>query len=269
MMTIEAMSKLRFVGSLSALLGLVTALSVGCSSAEDAPSSAGGASAGADDGQPGQAGNSGAGGADDGHLGGAASAGETASGGAEPSGLGGETSEGGAPSTNVTIDPSSGPCRYSATGEATFPTGSVLYICTNNSRIFQSNGDGEYEVLLGAGFAIDAGGSSTLACSISSDSAPAAGDTWVMNSDAHPGGCDLSFMDGGPSRLWTATTSPTVGDVTIKFGELTLTHGATKPTDVYYLGEVTFSGTLHGMSGATQDVQLTGSYQIKMTPLGA
>jgi hypothetical protein len=259
------MTKLRLVASLSLLLS-ASASYTACSDSETStPSAAAGA---ADDSRGGEAadGNPEA-------NGGAAGQGEPGSQAGQPSegGMSPVASDGGA-STGAGGDGSdvpslpTGPCSYSTTGGATLPPAGAQFICTAIARVYQNNGEGDYEALFGAGFYIDGSNdSSTLACDLSSATAPATGDSWKLGAD-HPGNCELSSQEGDTTNLWAAKSSPVSGDVTITFQNVSMTHGTTDPTDVYYLCTVKLSATLVGETGA-DDVDVSGTFDIKV-PLG-
>jgi hypothetical protein len=170
---------------------------------------------------------------------------------------------------DATIPTNSSPCAYAVSGGQTFPTGAATYICTNNSRVYQSKGQGPFTLLFGAGFAMGAD-SSTLACSLTSATPPKAGDTWTLGMAGSDGLCDLSFQQGAVTNLWKASAAaPTAGTATVTFVSATLMHGTAHPEDVYYLFELTFTATLKGQTPNAPDVTVTGSYKASTLPLGS
>ena len=216
-------------------------------------------SAGADDGGT----SNGSAGAEDG-----AEAGE---GGADSSP--GGTSAGGASAGNSSAGtggskPSNSPCSYTVSGGQSFPEGDAMYICSVNSRVYQKSGKGAFNALIGAAFSTESGDSSTFACSIDSNTAPKAGDTWTMNNDEHPGNCQLGLSQNQTATLWSATSTPLQGAVSIKFNSVTVKNGMYTPEDIYYLYDVTITAELKGLTAGAPDVTVSGSFVNKSLPLG-
>jgi len=266
------MNKLRLVTSVSCLL-TAAALYTACSDSDSStPPGAAGASdheaAGgeANGGEPNAAGATA-------NNGGAAGQGETASaagkdneGGGPPVTSDGGASPGAGGGTNEPPTLPTGPCTYTTSGGADLPPPNAQFICTAISRLYQNNGEGDYEALFGGGFYVDGTDvSSTLACALSSATAPAAGDSWVLGPD-HPGNCQLSSQADGVGSSWAAKSWPARGAVTITFGSVTMTQGTSDPSDVYYLSTIKLSGTLPSETGG-DDIELSGSFDVKV-PIG-
>ena len=161
-----------------------------------------------------------------------------------------------------------GPCTYTVSGGQTFPEGDATYLCSGGSRVLQQNGMGDFDILVGAAFGTEDKHSSTIACSLTSKVAPAAGDVWELGPD-HPGNCDLGYGQGMMASLWKSTSNPAnTGNSSIKFLSATMMHGMYKPEDVYYLFEVELTGTLVGLTADTPDVTIAGKFKIASLPLG-
>jgi hypothetical protein len=143
-----------------------------------------------------------------------------------------------------------------------------MFICTNNSRVFQQKGQGDFDILVGAAFGTDDQHSSTFACSLTSKDAPAAGDTWELGKD-HPGNCELGYAQGATASLWKSSSTPVAGTASIKFLSVTLKHGQSKPEDVYYLFEVEITAKMPGETPDTPEVDFSGKFKITSLPLGA
>ncbi|MET0790958.1 MAG: hypothetical protein ABW061_05510 [Polyangiaceae bacterium] len=174
----------------------------------------------------------------------------------------------GASSAGAPAVSAQGPCVYSVTGGQSFPEGAATFLCSGGSRVLQQKGEGDFDILVGAAFGTEDNHSSTIACSLTSKEAPAAGDVWVLGKD-HPGNCDLSYSQGTTASLWKSTSTPAgTGSTSIKFLSATLTHGQYKPEDVYYLFEVEITGTLPGETADTPEVTLNGTFKITTLPLG-
>jgi hypothetical protein len=263
------MPKINFSLSASLILSLTSAL-VGCSSdASPAPSSsAAGATSGGSTNEAGadSGGSANKAGADAGgstNEAGADSGGSMNEAGADSAGThsGGTGAGGGSNSTS--------PCSYTVSGGKDLPEGDPMYLCTASSRLLQQKGQGDFDILFGGAFYTDNTHSSTVACSLSSKVAPAAGDTWVLGKD-HPGNCDLSYQDGGTTSLWKSTSTPAgTGSASIRFLSVTLKHGTSKPEDVYYLFEVELTATMPGETPDTPEVTLSGTFKYTSLPLGA
>jgi hypothetical protein len=158
-----------------------------------------------------------------------------------------------------------GACTYSASGGAVLPPTGAQFICTAIARVYQNDGEGDYEALFGGGFYLDGSNdSSTFACDLSSSTPPANGDSWKLGAD-HPGNCQLSSQEGGTTNLWKAS-SDTSGEVTITFQNVTTTHGTADPDDLYDLCTIKLTGTLPSETGA-DDVDISGTFDVKV-PLG-
>lgn len=170
---------------------------------------------------------------------------------------------------DAAITNSSSPCPYAVSGGQSFPGTDATFFCTNNSRILQAKGQGTYTLLLGAGLSTKANDSSTMSCTLTSATAPKAGDVWTLASSGTSGRCELSYQQGTTTTIWEATSAPAVGAATVTFVSATLMHGTSKPEDVYYVFEVTYTATLKGKTAGAPDVTLTGSYKTTMLPLGA
>ncbi|MEI9936832.1 MAG: hypothetical protein WDO69_06390 [Pseudomonadota bacterium] len=197
---------------------------------------------------------------------GADSGGASSSGGAH-AGSAGANAAGGAPATSPM-----GPCHYSISGEQSLPDGDAKYLCTAISRLWQQKGKGDFDLLFGGGFYTDDTHVSTLACSLTSKVAPAAGDVWVLG-EAHPGNCEVDYSVGSTTSAWKSTTGPAVaGSASIKFLSATLTHGTNKPEDVYYTFEIELTATMPGVPGVTPDtseVTINGTFSFPSLPLGS
>lgn len=258
------MLRINFSLSASLILSLAATL-VGCSS--DASPSAAPANGGADSG-----GSSNVAGADPGgssNDAGADSGGSSNDAGAESGGASAAGSNAAGASAAGAANTSTSPCTYTVSGGQSFPVGDAMYICSGGSRVLQQKGQGDFDILVGAAFGTEDKHSSTLACSLTSKVAPAAGDTWVLGPD-HPGNCDLGYAQGTMASLWKSTSNPAgTGTTSIKFLSATLKHGMYKPEDVYYLFEVEITGTLPGETPDTPEVTLSGTFKITTLPLGA
>ncbi len=257
------MLSIKYLLSSSLVLSFASSL-LGCSSdASPAPSSDAGADSGGSSGASSGAGAH-AGGAspDAGSDAGGASAGSTNGAGASAGGASaGGASAGGASN-------STSPCTYTVSGGQSFPVGDAMYICSGGSRVLQQKGMGDFDILVGAAFGTDDKHSSTIACSLTSKVAPAAGDVWELGAD-HPGNCDLGYAQGSMASLWKSSSTPAgTGASSIKFLSATMMHGMYKPEDVYYLFEVELTGTLVGLTADTPDVSITGKFKITTLPLG-
>jgi hypothetical protein len=259
-------------GALSASLVLsVFSLAVACSGSSDSPAAANSGEAGDDAG--GAATNSSAGAADVAGAAGAAGTGNvSAEGGAagEPAVINGGTS-GVAGGAGAMVTPNNSPCSYAVTGGKAFPDAGAKFLCTASSRVYQQNGTGSFNALIGAGSYMDASGSdsSTVACSIDSATAPKAGDTWTMNTTDHAGNCDLSLTHMNAATIWAnSSNSAPSGTASITFVSATLKHGMYKPEDVYYLYEVNVSITFAHQQGGAPDVTFTGHFTQNSLPLG-
>ncbi|HEY0464551.1 MAG TPA: hypothetical protein VGC79_10095 [Polyangiaceae bacterium] len=171
-------------------------------------------------------------------------------------------SAGGAPN-------STSPCNYAISGEQSLPDGDAMYLCTVISRLLQQKGKGDYDLLFGGAFYTDNTHSSTIACSLSSKVAPAAGDVWELGAD-HPGNCDLSYSENSVASLWKSSSTPAgTGSASIKFLSATLVHGTNKPEDVYYTFEVELTATMPGETPDTPEVTVNGTFRFPSLPLGA
>ncbi|HYQ15094.1 MAG TPA: hypothetical protein VEQ58_05045, partial [Polyangiaceae bacterium] len=158
------------------------------------------------------------------------------------------------------------PCTYSTTGGASLPPADAQFLCTAISRLYQQNGEGDYDALFGGAFYVDGTTtSSTVACDLSSKTAPAVGDSWELGAD-HPGNCQLGSQENGVASSWVATSTPVRGAVTITFESVTMTHGTSHPEDVYFLSTIKLSGTLPSETGG-DDIELSGSFDVKV-PIG-
>lgn len=255
------MLRINFSVSAPFILALASTL-MGCSSdASPEPSPSGGSAGASDVAGSNSGGATDEAGADSGGTsneagsdeGGASSAGAHAAG----------ASSAGAPNISTS------PCVYTVSGGQSFPVGDAMYICSGGSRVLQQKGQGDFDILVGAAFGTEDKHSSTIACSLTSQVAPAAGDTWVLGPD-HPGNCDLGYAQGTMASLWKSTSNPAgTGSTSIKFLSATLKHGMYKPEDVYYLFEVEITGTLPGETPDTPEVTLSGTFKITTLPLGA
>ncbi len=162
---------------------------------------------------------------------------------------------------------SSSPCSYAVSG---VPDDGVMYLCTAISRLLQQKGKGDFDLLFGGAFYTDNTHLSTLACSLTSKVAPAAGDVWELGED-HPGNCEVDYTAGSMSSSWISTTAtPAVtGSASIKFLSATATHGTNKPEDVYYTFEVELTATMPGLTPDTQEVTVNGTFRFPSLPLGS
>jgi len=271
---------LKFISPASAsLLVTVFGLLTSCSSSSDGSAENGGEN------QRGHAGNSAAGTSEGGASNpdsdageGGAAAGEggarAGEGGADDNSAGtdaggshaGSSSAGAAGTVNT--NPTNSPCSYTVSGGKTLPEADAMYICTVNSRVYQQNGKGSFNALIGAGFSTAAGDSSTFACNMDSPTAPKAGDTWTMGSPDHPGNCELGFSQNQVATLWHAGSTPVNGEFTIKFNQVTVKNGMYHPEDVYYLYDLTITSKLKGLTEGATDVTVTGSFVNMSLPLG-
>jgi hypothetical protein len=267
------MTKLRLVASVSCLLSAAVFYTACSDSDSSTPPGAAGASnhetAGgeANGGEPNAAGaTANNGGAAAGRGPTASAAGQDNEGGNPPVTSDGGASPGAGGGSNEVPTLPTGPCTYATSGGADLPPADAQFICTAISRLYQDNGEGDYEALFGGGFYVDGTDvSSTMACDLSSATAPAAGDSWVLGPD-HPGNCQLSSQVDGVGSLWSANNSPARGAVTITFGSVTMTNGTSDPSDVYYLSTIKLSGTLVSETGG-DDIELSGSFDVKV-PIG-
>ena len=267
------MLKIDYSLSTLILLALTGAL-VGCSS--DAAPSASNANGGAGSGgSPSAAGADSGGSGDDGGADSNSEAGTDAGGASDTDEAGsnaGGASSAGANSAGAAAggaSNSSSPCNYAISGGQSLPDGDAMYLCTAISRLLQQKGQGDFDILFGGAFYTDNTHSSTIACSLSSKVAPAAGDVWVLGAD-HPGNCDLSYSQGSMASLWKSTSTPAgTGSASIKFLSATLKHGTNKPEDVYYTFEVELTATMPGETPDTPEVTVNGTFSFPSLPLGA
>jgi len=181
----------------------------------------------------------------------------------------GGSNAGGASAGAGGSNPTSSPCSYSVSGGQTFPEGDAMYVCTVNSSVYQKSGKGKFNVLIGAGFSTTSGDTSTFACNMDSVNAPKAGDTWTMNNADYPANCELSFSQNQVASLWHATSSPLLGEVSIKFNSVSVKNGMYHPEDIYYLYDLTITAKLKGQTEGATDVTVTSRFINMGLPLGA
>ncbi|MEP7051010.1 MAG: hypothetical protein ABJB12_11680 [Pseudomonadota bacterium] len=264
-------------GALSASFALsLLSLIVACSSSSDSPSAANNGDAGSDAGGETQTGSAGA---EDVLAAGAAGTAGTAGSagarelGAEGGAAGEQVNAGGtsgvAGAASVMVTPNASPCSYAVTGGKMFPEAGAMFLCTANSRVYQQNGTGSFNALIGGAAYTEGGDSSTMACSIDSPTAPKAGDTWTMNMTDHPGDCNLGLNHMNAATVWAnSSNSVPSGTASITFVSATQKHGMYKPEDVYYLYEVNVSITFANQQGGAPDVTFVGHFTQNSLPLG-
>lgn len=180
-----------------------------------------------------------------------------------------------APTDSATIDASAdagseadstvaggAPCEFSVSGGRTDPTTAAPYACSNG-HLEQPNGSGDYTISFGGGFQTSAGEIVSLACTMSSATAPSAGAMWTLTTDAHSeGNCMLTATSSAGSATWAASanTATVTGSASITFTSASMTHGTVHPSDVYYTYQVTLQASLKGLSSGASDVTIQGDF---------
>jgi hypothetical protein len=162
-------------------------------------------------------------------------------------------------------------CAFAVSGGQTEATTSAPFGCAND-KIEQVSGQGDFTASIGGGFVASTGEQVTLACTLSSPTAPTAGATWTMSTDPHAqGNCQLMTIAGTTASIWAASANGAIltGTLQLTFTSATLVHGTAHPTDVYYLYDLTLTATLPGLTAGATEVTVTGSFKNLALPTGS
>lgn len=171
----------------------------------------------------------------------------------------------------VTDSGAAGPCAFSLAGGYTAPTTSAPNGCSN-SKIEQVNGMGDYTASIGGGFYAADKSIVTLACTLLSPTPPAAGSTWTMTLDPKTqGNCQLSVTKGTSASSWASSSIGVMlsGTLSMTFKSVTMVHGTQHPNDVFYLFDLTLSGSVEGLQMGETEVTIQGTFSSTMPPLGS
>ena len=158
-----------------------------------------------------------------------------------------------------------GPCAFGLSGGRTVPPTNSVDGC-GHDVVSQQQGQGEYTLTLGGGFAI-AGGSVTVACTLSSATAPVAGAKWTLTTGSG-GNCEVDEVKGGSATIWSASTASADGTATVTFVSATLKASTLNPTNVYYTYEATLEATMKERTAGGTTVTVTGNFKNATLPLG-
>ena len=158
-----------------------------------------------------------------------------------------------------------GPCAFGLSGGRTVPPTNSVDGC-GHDVVSQQKGQGEYTLTLGGGFAI-AGGSVTVACTLSSATAPVAGAKWTLTTGSG-GNCEVDEVKGGSATIWSASMGSADGTATVTFVSATLKASTLNPSNVYYTYEATLEATMKERTAGGTTVTVTGNFKNATLPLG-
>ena len=158
-----------------------------------------------------------------------------------------------------------GPCAFGLSGGRTVPQTNSVDGC-GHDVVSQQKGQGEFTLTLGGGFAI-AGGSVTVACTLSSATAPVAGAKWTLTTGSG-GNCEVDETKGGSAAIWSASTQSADGTATVTFVSATLKPSTLNPTNVYYTYEATLEATMKERTAGGTTVTVNGGFKNGTLPLG-
>ena len=159
-----------------------------------------------------------------------------------------------------------GACAVSFSGDRTIPPTNAVDRC-GHDVVAQQNGKGEYTLTLAGTIALTGGGSIGVACTLGSETPPAAGAVWTLTTGSG-GGCDVNEVVGTNASIWSASTTSKDGTAIVTFVSATRTASTYNPSNVYYTYEATLDATLKGRTGGTNTITATGHFANDKLPLG-